>query len=154
VGVRPQFLSGEDEARLTYLAVATSKTFKQLARLAGAPPQREGPFVPRTLTANDVSQWIPRLARRRADQRAKLTGISEPRASQILAGAVVAKSTMEALNVGLCPWALREGIMLHYLQSSLNQTWSLPLQPVSPEVPRPAPAKVHQLHTAQRDPSA
>lgn len=154
MGVRPQFLSGEDEARLTYLAVATSKTFKQLARLAGAPPQREGPFVPRTLTANDVSQWIPRLARRRADQRAKLTGISEPRASQILAGAVVAKSTMEALNVGLCPWALREGIMLHYLQSSLNQTWSLPLQPVSPEVPRPAPAKVHQLHTAQRDPSA
>src|SRR5690242_21651172 len=32
-------------------AIATSKTFKQLARLSGAPAQRKGPFVRRSLAA-------------------------------------------------------------------------------------------------------
>jgi exopolyphosphatase/guanosine-5'-triphosphate,3'-diphosphate pyrophosphatase len=43
-------------------AVGTSKTFKQLARLCGAPAQRKGPFVPRAVTARDLEAWIPRLA--------------------------------------------------------------------------------------------
>ena len=69
--------------------VATSKTFKQLARLAGAPPQREGPFVRRELTIEDVRRWIPRLAGMSAVQRARLRGVSQPRARQLLAGAVI-----------------------------------------------------------------
>src|SRR5207244_2454169 len=77
-GVRPQYLSGEDEARLIYLAdrllwegvperaIGTSKTFKQLARLSGAPAQRKGPFVRRSVAARDLEAWIPRLATLRA----------------------------------------------------------------------------------------
>jgi exopolyphosphatase/guanosine-5'-triphosphate,3'-diphosphate pyrophosphatase len=129
-------------------AVGTSKTFKQLARLAGAPPQRKGPFARRTLNAEDLSHWIPRLAKLSAEERARLRGISAPRAKQILAGAIVARATMGALDVAevsICPWALREGIMLHYLQSTLDDTWALPLQPLEPGAEPADAANVHPL---------
>lgn len=115
-------------------AIATSKTFKQLARLAGAPAQRKGPFARRSLTAQDLDSWIPRLARLRVGQRAKLRGLSRTRAGQIIAGALVARATMKALNVpavDVCPWALREGIILHYLQTRLNESFDLPLRPMN-----------------------
>jgi exopolyphosphatase/guanosine-5'-triphosphate,3'-diphosphate pyrophosphatase len=113
--------------------VATSKTFKQLARLAGAAPQRKGPFVTRTLSRQAVRDWLPRLAELPASQRAKLRGVSSPRARQILAGAVVVNTTMTALDlasVEICPWALREGIMLRHLES-ITDAAALPLQPLS-----------------------
>lgn len=115
-------------------AVGTSKTFKQLARLAGAPPQRKGPFVRRSVSAADLETWIPRLADLPASQRARLRGISRPRGQQIIAGAVVARAAMKAVNVrsvDVCPWALREGIILHYLQTTLNQSFDLPLRPLA-----------------------
>jgi exopolyphosphatase/guanosine-5'-triphosphate,3'-diphosphate pyrophosphatase len=113
-------------------AVATSKTFKQLARLAGSPPQRSGPFVRRTLTTKDLAEWIPRLARLRADERAGLRGVSRPRARQIIAGAVVARAAMKALglsSVEVSPWALREGIVMHHLQAHMNHSPAMPLRP-------------------------
>jgi exopolyphosphatase/guanosine-5'-triphosphate,3'-diphosphate pyrophosphatase len=115
-------------------AIATSKTFKQLARLAGAPPQRKGPFVQRTLDRSQITAIIRRLASMTTTERMRLRGVSRPRARQILAGAMVAKATMTALDVrrvDVCPWALREGIILHYLQTSLSESWELPLAPVS-----------------------
>ncbi|MDQ0377848.1 Ppx/GppA phosphatase family protein [Amycolatopsis thermophila] len=118
-------------------AVATSKTFKQLARLAGAPPQRRGPFVRRALTVEALNAWIPRLAEMKTSERARLRGVSAPRARQILAGAIVAKATMDTLDirkVDVCPWALREGIMLHHLQT-LQVYDGLPLQAISTAVP-------------------
>jgi exopolyphosphatase/guanosine-5'-triphosphate,3'-diphosphate pyrophosphatase len=128
--------------------VATSKTFKQLARLAGAPPQREGPFVPRSLTIEDVRRWIPRLAKMSAAQRARLRGVSQPRARQILAGAVVAHAAMSALGVErlqVCPWALREGIMLRHLEAMADNAVPLPLQPLV-RMPEGADATVTPLH--------
>jgi len=115
-------------------AIGTSKTFKQLARLSGAPSQRKGPFVRRSVTAKDLEAWITRLAGMRAGERAKLRGVSGSRSRQIIAGAVVAKAGMKALNVDcvdVCPWALREGILLHYLQTTLNQSFDLPLRPLN-----------------------
>jgi exopolyphosphatase/guanosine-5'-triphosphate,3'-diphosphate pyrophosphatase len=114
--------------------IGTSKTFKQLARLAGSPPQREGPFVRRRVTAADLDEWIPRLTGLRATRRAKLPGVSHPRSRQILAGAVVARVTMKALNVDtvdVCPWALREGIVLHYLLTTHHGSFDLPLRPLA-----------------------
>lgn len=128
--------------------VAASKTFKQLARLAGAPPQRKGPFATRELTRNDLKAWTPRLAGMDIGQRAKLRGVSAARAGQILAGAVVAGTTMKALNIDrldLCPWALREGIMLHYLDNALAEYTSLPLHPVTPRAIPARPANVLDL---------
>jgi exopolyphosphatase/guanosine-5'-triphosphate,3'-diphosphate pyrophosphatase len=63
------------------------------------------------------------------------------RAHQILAGAIVAKTTMSSLDISrvdLCPWALREGIMPHHLQSSLDEATTLALQPIDPELTRSA----------------
>ncbi|CAM3917093.1 hypothetical protein KIPE111705_31465 [Kibdelosporangium persicum] len=114
--------------------VATSKTFKQLARLTGAAPQRKGPFVRRTLCVTDLARWIPRLARRTAAERARLRGVSASRARQILAGAMVAHDTMVTLDIDsveICPWALREGIMLQHLAGMVGDTVSLPLQPLT-----------------------
>jgi exopolyphosphatase / guanosine-5'-triphosphate,3'-diphosphate pyrophosphatase len=114
-------------------AIGTSKTFKQLARLSGAPAQRKGPFVRRTVTARDLESWIPRLAALRAAQRAKLQGVSRSRSGQVVAGALAARAAMKALNidsVDVCPWALREGIILHYLQTTFNQSFDLPLRPL------------------------
>jgi exopolyphosphatase / guanosine-5'-triphosphate,3'-diphosphate pyrophosphatase len=48
----------------------------------------------------------------------ELDGVSSGRAHQVLAGAVVASGAMDALEVDeleLCPWALREGVILRRL---------------------------------------
>jgi exopolyphosphatase/guanosine-5'-triphosphate,3'-diphosphate pyrophosphatase len=65
-------------------------------------------------------------------ERAKLRGISHPRGRQILAGAVVADLTMATLDIDsleICPWALREGIVLRHL-GSIAQEAPFSLQPV------------------------
>lgn len=113
--------------------VATSKTFKQLARLAGAPPQRMGPFVRRTLAAADITDWIPRLAALPPAERARLHGLSRSRAGQIVAGAVVAETTMDSLGVArvdISPWALREGIILRHIDTIVDSRPALPLRPL------------------------
>lgn len=97
---------------------ATSKTFKQLARITGAAPSSEGLFVTRVLTLEALSSWVPRLAEMTAAQRAKIPGVSEGRSGQLLAGAIVAEAAMELLEINeleICPWALREGVILRHL---------------------------------------
>jgi len=98
--------------------VATSKTFRRLARISGAAPSAEGSRVQRVLTANDLSKLVPRLAEMPTSERIKLPGVSVSRAEQLLAGAIVAQEAMESLQVTefeICPWALREGIILRRL---------------------------------------
>lgn len=98
--------------------VGTSKTFRQLARLGGAAPSSAGPYVQRQLRQDALSAWVPKLAGMRARERAELPGVSEGRAPQILAGAIVAEAVMtavEAESIAICPWALREGVILRRL---------------------------------------
>jgi exopolyphosphatase/guanosine-5'-triphosphate,3'-diphosphate pyrophosphatase len=99
-------------------AVATSKTFRQLARIAGAAPSVDGLYVPRRLTHQDLQQWLPRLAEMTAAERARLPGVSAGRSAQLLAGALVADAALDLFgvdHVDLCPWALREGVILRRL---------------------------------------
>ncbi|MGW7098492.1 Ppx/GppA phosphatase family protein [Streptomyces sp. NPDC054838] len=98
--------------------VATSKTFKQLARIAGAARSAEGLYVQRDLTRKALEEWVPRLATMTTAQRAALPGVSEGRAHQLLAGALVAEGAMDLFGVDeleICPWALREGVILRRL---------------------------------------
>lgn len=100
-------------------AIGCSKVFEQLARLAGARPQRDGLSVDRVLTLSDLRSWIPRLASRSARQRARLPGISAHRARQSLAGAVVAEALMSTSGhevVQICPWSTREGLLLSLME--------------------------------------
>ncbi|MFF8314977.1 Ppx/GppA phosphatase family protein [Streptomyces lydicus] len=98
--------------------VGTSKTFKQLARIAGAARSAEGLYVQRELTRAKLEEWVPRLAGMSAGERLKLPGVSEGRAQQLLAGALVAEAAMDLFGVetlDICPWALREGVILRRL---------------------------------------
>ncbi|WP_031511436.1 Ppx/GppA phosphatase family protein [Streptomyces megasporus] len=100
--------------------VATSKTFKQLVRLAGAPRSGEGAFVQRELNRAALEEWVPKLAGMSAAERAGLPGVSESRARQLLAGAMVAEGAMDLFGVErveICPWALREGVILRRLDA-------------------------------------
>ncbi|MFD8871566.1 Ppx/GppA family phosphatase [Streptomyces sp. NPDC059590] len=98
--------------------VATSKTFKQLARIAGAARSTEGLYIQRQLTRQALEQWVPKLAAMPVDRREQLPGVSEGRAPQLLAGALVAEGAMDLFGVDaleICPWALREGVILRRL---------------------------------------
>lgn len=99
-------------------AVATSKTFRSLARICGAAASDQGPYVHRTLRHEDLVARLSSLARMTAQQRTALPGVSAARARQLLAGALVADAAMDLLRVAevdICPWALREGVILRRL---------------------------------------
>jgi exopolyphosphatase / guanosine-5'-triphosphate,3'-diphosphate pyrophosphatase len=101
-------------------AVATSKTFRSLARIAGAAPSSNGLYVQRTLDHEDLLPWVERLATMTAADRAKLPGVSQGRARQLLAGAIVADAAMDLFQIDqlqICPWALREGVILRRLDA-------------------------------------
>jgi exopolyphosphatase / guanosine-5'-triphosphate,3'-diphosphate pyrophosphatase len=98
--------------------VGTSKTFRQLARIAGAAPSGEGPYVKRVLRHSDVAALAERLPTMKQAERAKLPGVSAGRSPQLPAGAIVADAILDLLGVEaieLCPWALREGVILRRL---------------------------------------
>lgn len=105
------------------MAVGTSKTLRTLARLTGAAPSSAGPFVKRTLTAPGLRQLIAFISRMTAADRAELEGINADRSHQIVAGALVAEAAMRALNIDkleICPWALREGVILRWIDQGPN----------------------------------
>jgi len=98
--------------------VGTSKTFRQLARIAGAAPSGEGPYVKRVLRHSDVAALAERLPKMPQAERARLPGVSASRMEQLPAGAIVADAILDLLGVDqleLCPWALREGVILRRL---------------------------------------
>ncbi|WP_409489952.1 hypothetical protein [Amycolatopsis sp. cmx-11-12] len=101
--------------------VATSKTFRSLARLTGAAPSASGPHARRTLTDTALRQLIAFISRMTAHDLAQLEGVSASRSHQLVAGALVAQATMRALSLEeleICPWALREGVILRRLDHS------------------------------------
>jgi exopolyphosphatase/guanosine-5'-triphosphate,3'-diphosphate pyrophosphatase len=101
-------------------SVATSKTFRQLARIAGAAPSSDGPYVRRFLRHADVTALADRLSRTSAAERMKLPGVSRGRAPQLAAGAIIADAAMDLFDLPeleVCPWALREGVILRRLDA-------------------------------------
>jgi exopolyphosphatase / guanosine-5'-triphosphate,3'-diphosphate pyrophosphatase len=98
--------------------VGTSKTFRSLARITGAAASGDGPYVRRRLRHADLTAKLPTLSRMTSAERASLPGVSAGRAHQLLAGALVADAAMDLIGVAeleICPWALREGVILRYL---------------------------------------
>lgn len=102
-------------------AVATSKTFRSLARLAGAAPSGAGLWVPRRLTATGLQQVAGFIRHIPSSALATMDGVGAGRARQLLAGAVVAEVVLDRLEIAsldLCPWALREGVILRRMDVS------------------------------------
>ncbi|MGJ9413303.1 Ppx/GppA phosphatase family protein [Aeromicrobium sp. CF4.19] len=101
-------------------AVATSKTFRSLARMGGAAPSNEGRFVKRVLRRKDLVPLIAELRHLDLDDIARLPGVSADRAHQMVAGAIVAEAAMDLFDLSeleICPWALREGVLLQQLDA-------------------------------------
>ena len=99
----------------THRAAATSKTFRSLARICGAAPSADGPLVPRSLALAELREWIPKLVAMSSDTLAALPGVSPSRTHQIVPGALVAEACMDIFDLAeleICPWALREGVIL------------------------------------------
>ena len=74
--------------------------------------------VERRLSRAGLEEWVPRLAAMTVEERTELPGVSEGRARQLLAGAMVAEAAMDLFRVDeveICPWALREGVILRRL---------------------------------------
>jgi exopolyphosphatase / guanosine-5'-triphosphate,3'-diphosphate pyrophosphatase len=95
-------------------AIATSKTLRTLARLCGDWFDGTG----NNISIDAIRKISNKLADMDTSSRAKLPGVSENRASQIVAGAFVAESVMRNLdlkNLEVCPWALREGVVLKWM---------------------------------------
>ena len=100
------------------VAVATSKTFRSLGRICGAAPSSDGDFVSRTLTADDLTKWIPKLLEMSDDDISDLPGVSSSRSHQMVAGALVADAVLDIFDLPqleICPWAMREGVILERL---------------------------------------
>jgi exopolyphosphatase/guanosine-5'-triphosphate,3'-diphosphate pyrophosphatase len=101
-------------------AVATSKTFGSLARICGAAPSSEGPFVRRMLPRRRLADQLDSLIDMSVEEIASLPGVSTNRAHQMVAGAVVADAVMDLFDLDglqMCPWALREGVLLQWLDA-------------------------------------
>jgi len=102
-------------AGTTHRAAATSKTFRSLARICGAAPSGDGPLVPRALPLDELRRWIPKLIAMSPDELKDLPGVSPSRAHQIVPGALLAEACMDIFDedrLEICPWALREGVIL------------------------------------------
>jgi exopolyphosphatase / guanosine-5'-triphosphate,3'-diphosphate pyrophosphatase len=108
--ILPSLVKHQDTDR----AIATSKTLRTLARLAGDWFDGTG----KNITVEAIRKISAKLSEMDENTRAKLPGVSENRASQIVAGAFVAESVMRNLDIKeleICPWALREGVVLKWM---------------------------------------
>jgi exopolyphosphatase/guanosine-5'-triphosphate,3'-diphosphate pyrophosphatase len=128
-----------------HTAVATSRTFQQLGRLCGAPPGRHGPFMERRLHRADLREAVDRLAALPAADRALLPGISAPRATQSLAGAVVAHTSMKLTGLKtltICPWAIREGVLLRHIEDGPSWWAEIIRRNEEAAAPDPVPLRI------------
>jgi exopolyphosphatase/guanosine-5'-triphosphate,3'-diphosphate pyrophosphatase len=108
--ILPSLVKHQDSDR----AIATSKTLRTLARLSGDWFDGSG----KNIKVEAIRKISAKLSEMDEASRAKLPGVSENRASQIVAGAFVAESVMRNLDIKeleICPWALREGVVLKWM---------------------------------------
>jgi len=108
--ILPSLVKHQDTDR----AIATSKTLRTLARLSGDWFDGSG----KNISVEAIRKISAKLSEMDESTRAKLPGVSENRASQIVAGAFVAENVMRNLDIKeleICPWALREGVVLKWM---------------------------------------
>ncbi|WP_454117350.1 Ppx/GppA phosphatase family protein [Microbacterium lacticum] len=106
--------------------LGSSKAIRSLAKLAGYPAPGWSGSDRMLLPRGALGSWIPRLARLPASARQELPGITADRTFQIVGAAVVLHTAMTALDIDeleVSPWALREGVLLRYIESL---SWSEP----------------------------
>lgn len=114
--VREELFAGRPKPKRV---VGTSKTIRSLARLIGGPSDPDTDDLA-PLHYIGLREWEPTLREMPSSVRQYLPGITPERAYQVLAGAIVLRTAMKVFEVPtltISPWALREGIVLRYIDS-------------------------------------
>lgn len=99
--------------------VGTSKTIRSLARLIGGPPDPVTGDLAQ-LHYVGLREWEPTLREMPGSVREYLPGVTPERGYQLIAGAIVLRTAMKVFEVDtltISPWALREGIVLRYIDA-------------------------------------
>ncbi len=89
------------------LAVGTSRTMRMLGSICGEPVKKGA-----------VARLVEQVAGMAVDEIATMPGVPKKRADQVLAGSIVAEAVMDLFDLDeleICPWALREGVLLRHL---------------------------------------
>ncbi|WP_166987424.1 Ppx/GppA family phosphatase [Canibacter zhoujuaniae] len=97
--------------------VGTSKTIRSLGRLVGG---TDNPITGEKAPINyqDLKEWEPFLREMPSNVREYLPGVTPERGYQLMAGTVLLRTAMKVFGVQsltVSPWALREGIVLRYI---------------------------------------
>jgi len=96
------------------LCVGTSGTIQTLATMATDCETTATAHGLRRLSRSAVSELIPVLASMSASERAERFGLDGPRATSVLAGAIVLDTLLEVFRIDdllACPVAMREGML-------------------------------------------
>ena len=115
--------AGEEVARRRARRTWSPRPARPSAPWPGSPgplPTRPDCRRPAQLTLDGLDQLVGFVSRIESAALAELRGVSPDRAHQVPAGAVVAATAMRLLDVPcvrICPWALREGVILRRLDS-------------------------------------
>ncbi len=101
-------------------AVGTSGTFENIARLCATEKS-----APLSIEAGRLDSLAQRLTRMTSDERGRMPELDEGRKDQIIAGVLLVQALLEALKpmgldrLAICSAALREGIVVDYVQRKL-----------------------------------
>lgn len=98
----------------SFRVIGTSKTLRTLARIS----REFFGTADGIIESKSLEVMTKRLAGMTLGERAKLPRVSTNRADQIVAGALLARHLVRELSIPsieICPWALREGIVLRRL---------------------------------------
>lgn len=106
------------------LFVGTSGTVEAFARMDLAEGRDGGEAHLHVLEAETVRRLVKRLLKADAGERRKMPGLDEGRADTIAAGGMVLLEVLEAREaerITVCTAALREGLILEFLDRSLDR---------------------------------
>jgi len=104
--------------------VGTSGTILALMQLARVEGKPSPPLHGLTVTRRRISAIVQRLAKMTLKERAALNGLSAKRSDTILPGAILLETIMTELKITKlrgCTWALREGVLIDYLERNQPQ---------------------------------
>lgn len=102
------------------IVVGTSKTFRLLTQIAESTPLDSSFAKIPTVTSNSIIKIGYFLSRMKVSDIAQIDGVRAERAELVIPGAQIATALLhefEVPRIMVCPWALREGLILRKTDS-------------------------------------
>lgn len=102
--------------------VGTSGTLENIAAMCGTDEEDDGVNAGSLIERGAFDDLLARLLPTTSDQREGMPGLDDQRRDQITAGVLLVSELFDRLKlkrIGICPAALREGVVLDYLSRHL-----------------------------------